>query len=112
MTRENPHRGEHGLEIGGRKVKLVPTFANLAAIEVTAEAGLIEMARRMASGSVRLKDLVAVITVAAEPEVSEEELAAAVEAEGMVGIIEAASQFVLAALTGGSEGNVKAAEKN
>lgn len=112
MAPRNPQRGEEKVEIGGKSVRLVPSFQNLARIEEVAEAGLIEMARRMANGSVRLKDMVAVVTVASEPEISEEELAAAVEAEGMVILVEAATRFVLHALTGGKEGNGGAAERS
>lgn len=58
MTSANPHRGEAGLEVGGERLLLRPSFSALIAAEE--ELGsLFELVERAAAGALKLHEIAA-----------------------------------------------------
>lgn len=110
MGKANPHRGEVCLALGGRDYKLVPSYANLAAIEAGCGVGLIQFTRNLTTKGYNLTSLARIVSEAAEPEITLEDAGAAIIKGGIVTVAEAVTRFLTQALLGGEEGNVPAAK--
>jgi hypothetical protein len=109
MGKANPHRGEVGLSLGGRKYKLVPSYANLSAVEEACGMGLLELAQKLTSGGYRLAYLAEILAAVAEPEISVEGAGEAIASGGVANVVEPVARFLTQALLGGEAGNAPAA---
>lgn len=109
MGKANPHRGEVNLSLGGRDYKLVPTYANLSAVEEGCGMGLIQFARKLTTDGYQLTDLARILAAVAAPEISVEDAGEAIIRGGVVKVAEAVTRFLTQALLGGEEGNAPAA---
>jgi len=110
----NRNRGETKVQIGRKNYVLRPSFEALSAIEDALDTGIVELAGRLSSGGLRLRDLVAIIHACAaatsdEPP-SEEVIGAAIVKKGVSAYLEPVGTFLVSTLAGGSEGNAEAVE--
>lgn len=106
----NPQRGEVALELSGKTYRLVPSYENLAKMEEEAGVSILDFAQRIHNRTIKIKDLAAVVSVTAEPEIDLEAAGRAILEEGLVKTIGPISKFFSNALLGGREGNVPPAK--
>lgn len=107
----NAHRGEVALTLKGKAYRLVPSYENLAHLEESANASLLDMAQKIHKRTIKITDLAAVVAATAEPAISLEEAGRGLLEEGLVGTIGPISKFFSNALLGGREGNAEAAKE-
>lgn len=67
MNQPADHRGAIEIELGGIKLKMVPSFENLQAMERATGKGCILLYQQARMGNVVLSDIAAGITVVAKP---------------------------------------------
>ena len=96
-------RGEVSLELAGRTITLTPSFANLSAVEATANRSIMEIARDLNAGGIRLKDMEAILCCASTPKMVPEDLSKIIEQEGMNKAIEGSAMFLVSAITAGQQ---------
>ena len=88
MSRANPYRGEAGLEVGGERLLLRPTFGALVAAEE--ELGsLFELVERAAGGVLKLSEIAALfdhLSADRAKGISRERIGEAVVEKGLAGI--------------------------
>ncbi len=118
----NGQRGEISLTLGGTRYALVPSFRHLAEIEDRLGEGLIPLARRLAEGRVRAREVVTILHCALEwagdrggqgdPLPEEDDLAAVLIAEyGLARMLELASRLLAAFLGEDAAGEGPVPEK-
>ncbi len=98
MTEANPHRGEVSLVVGGHELKLVPSYANLAAVEEALDCGFLELAERLSDRSLKISDIARAFRIIARPRISHTRAVAAIEEIGLTAAYAKFGEFVVAAL--------------
>ncbi len=100
----NPYRGEVEITADGRRRVLRLTLGALATLETELNCeGLVDLAERFESGSVRADDVIAVLTAGLRgvgEDVSASEVAQMQFEGGAVGATQAAARLLSAAFTG------------
>lgn len=112
MSDANPHCGEVSLTLGGRSLTLRPSFAALVAIERDTGLGLLQLAYRLGCGAIeQLPTIIREGARAAGETIETAAIEAAIEAEGTLPALHAASALLANALGGGTlEKNAGTAE--
>lgn len=105
----NEYRGEKTLTLGGKDYKLVPSYANLAAVEAANGCGILELTQRIAARQVRTAELVSVVVCCAEPAIEENAAGEAMWNDGLITVMGDVTTFLTNALLGGTEGEDEAA---
>lgn len=98
MEEDNANRGEISLPVEGRELWLVPSFANLAALEKALDCGFLELAERLSDRKLKLAEITAAFHLATRPRLSEAEAAALIEEIGLVAAYAKFGEFLTAAL--------------
>jgi hypothetical protein len=113
MSGANPHRGEVSLTLGGRQLSLRPSFAALVAVERDTSLGLMQLAYRLGCGAIEhLPTVIRAGARAAGETIETAEIEAAIEADGALPALRAASALLANALGAGTpEKNADAAEE-
>lgn len=106
MTEVNPQRGEVRLSAGGREFKLVPSYANLAAVEEALDCGFLELAERLTDRSLKISDIARAFRVIARPRISQTRAVAVIEEIGLTAAYAKFGEFVVAALFPEGAGSV------
>ena len=102
----NAARGEVTFKAGERTYVLRPTFEALCAIEDRLDAGIIEIAERIVGRRYGIREIAAILTAgaqAADKDVTEAEIGAAIAEVGLRRATELALVLLAGALSGGSE---------
>lgn len=102
MTITNHLRGDIALQLGGETLTLRPTFTALAEIESQTNASLIALARKLANGEARLRELELIIAAglrgAGAP--VPEDLPLSLASAGPLAVCEQLLTFLIGAITG------------
>ena len=102
-SQANAQRGEVEIALGGRRYVMRPSFAAIAEIETRTGQGVIGLARRLASGDIRVSDVAAIVTAglraAGEP-AKLEMVGEMVLEEGLASLAPSLGAFLSAAISG------------
>lgn len=100
----NPYRDDLVIELAGRGVKLRPTFEALAEMEGALGFGVVELCAKFSRGQITLKQLVAVVAagIRGAGGTVPDDLGQLVLRAGMVTVMQAASRWLVGALSGDS----------
>jgi hypothetical protein len=94
------------LALAGRELKLVPSYANLAAVEEALDCGFLELAERLSDRSLKITDIARALGIIARPRISQAQAVAAIEEIGLTVAYAKFGEFVVAALFPEAAGQV------
>lgn len=98
MTEANSPKGEVSLSVGGHELKLVPSYANLVAVEEALDCGFLDLAERLTDRSLKISDIARAFRIIARPRISHTRAVAAIEEIGLTAAYAKFGEFVVAAL--------------
>lgn len=103
----NKNKGEVSLSLGSQKITLTPSYNSFAQIEDELEMCLLEVARRMPSAHLTIRQLVKVVEILS----GKEDLGEAIFIEGYTGVMVKVGECLVKGIAGNPSGKVKAGEK-
>ncbi len=107
----NKERGDVALDLDGTEYTLRPTFEALCIIEGRLDSGILEIAERLATHRIGLREVTTVIFETAKAgghKVDEGEIGEAVLRVGLLTVVAPILNLLRRALAGPSEGNLEA----
>jgi Phage tail tube protein, GTA-gp10 len=100
-TPANSVRGEVSVEFEGRTIRLVPSFANIAAAEAVTEKTILELASELQTGKFFIGDMGRIFASVSEPKLDMDDVSRFFDSEGCLAMVKAVGGFIASAISAG-----------